>query len=498
MASTPADQWVQSTINSCASSPASYQDTIRSRADDISKLNNHATPEDLEKGDYQPGYFDEKKDFYQVTETPLPNPTPAQAKRAAMSPIILFAKASDWVNSWTPFCLVFSYFVFSVAIYTVCTDGMIAVFWFFYMTTNFYIASSTVLEAILSIIPCRDARKSISKLVATNYTFPTADELLPIIDFIIVAYLPNEKDIIMDQALYALEKIVYPRDKIRINVLYNTPKPIEPLQSELKDLEKIYPHARVISVPNSTSKADNLNYFFKLETGADIIAIYDCDHFPHPYSPRWAAERFCQDRNVQIVQGRCVVYNSDENFLTRMIAVEFDKIYAVSHPGRAVMMGFALFCGSNGYWRASLVKKLGMDESMLTEDIDSALRAFSVGAKCVHELNVVSYEQAPTNFQAFWKQRLRWAQGWTQASFKHFKLSYNKSPEGALNANRSFSQRFGIFSLLFIREWSYYLVTQYTCLVFGFFVTKFPKNPSELVKLVYFQYPISVWFFFLR
>jgi cellulose synthase/poly-beta-1,6-N-acetylglucosamine synthase-like glycosyltransferase len=375
---------------------------------------------------------------------------------------------------------------------------MIAVFWFVYMTTNFYIAGSTVLEAFMSILPCRDARRSVSKLAANDFQFPTPDDQLPFIDLLIVAYLPNEKDIIMDQALYALNKIVYPRNRICINVLYNTPKPIEPLETELKELEKQFSHCRVISVPNSKSKADNLNYFFSLNTPCDVIAIYDTDHFPHPYSPRWAAERFCQDSAVQIVQGRCIVYNSNDSLLTQLVTVEFDKIYAVSHPGRAVMMDFALFCGSNGYWKADTLRKLKMDESMLTEDIDSALRAFTIGAKCVHELNVVSYEQAPSVFSAFWKQRLRWAQGWTQASIKHLKLAWNKSPEGALNSNRSFYQRFGIFSLLFVREWSYYLVTQYTCLVAGFVITRFPRTPTELIHLIFFQYPISLWLFFVR
>jgi hypothetical protein len=81
---------------------------------------------------------------------------------------------------------------------------------------------------------------------------------------------------------------------------------------------------------------------------------------------------------------------------------------------------------------------------------------------------------------------------------KHLRLAWNKSPEGALNSNRSFSQRFGIFSLLFVREWSYYLVTQYTCLVLGFVITKFPRTPLELADLIFFQYPISMWLFFIR
>jgi cellulose synthase/poly-beta-1,6-N-acetylglucosamine synthase-like glycosyltransferase len=136
---------------------------------------------------------------------------------------------------------------------------------------------------------------------------------------------------------------------------------------------------------------------------------------------------------------------------------------------------------------------------MLTKDIDSALRAFSRGSKTVHDLNVTSYELAPTTIQAFWKQRLRWAQGWAQASLRHVKMVYNK-PRDSLHEgyHRGFTARFGVLSLLLIREASYYLVTQYTCLVLSFLITKFPRTGNELWKLVYFQYPVSQWLFIIR
>jgi cellulose synthase/poly-beta-1,6-N-acetylglucosamine synthase-like glycosyltransferase len=252
----------------------------------------------------------------------------------------------------------------------------------------------------------------------------------------------------------------------------------------------------VIKVPNSKSKADNINYYCTLNTGADVSAIFDCDHYPHPYGPRWAMERFAGNNKIDIVQGRCVVFNAEENTLTAMVAVEFDKIYAVSHPGRSAMFDFGLFCGSNGFWRTSLLKELKMDEAMLTEDIDSALRAFGHGANAVHDLNVVSFELAPVTLGAFWKQRLRWSQGWIQASIRHINLVWSRSEvEGK---TRTFTQRFGLLSLLYIRESSYYLITQYLCLVFSIVVTTFPKTGGELYRLVFFQYPIAWWLFILR
>jgi cellulose synthase/poly-beta-1,6-N-acetylglucosamine synthase-like glycosyltransferase len=225
------------------------------------------------------------------------------------------------------------------------------------MASNFYIAGNTVIEACLSLTPIEQARKAVKNAEQNNWVFPTNDKDLPMIDVMIVAYLPNEKDIIMDRTLYAVQRIVYPTDRFRISIVYNTPKPIPELQKELHDLTAIYSNLRVMQVPNSRSKADNVNYFLSLDIQTDMIAIFDCDHYPHPYGPRWAAERFCQSTAVDVVQGRCVIFNAATSFLTSMIAVEFDKIYAVSHPGRAEMWQFGLFCGSNGYCKSCMYPK---------------------------------------------------------------------------------------------------------------------------------------------
>ena len=353
-----------------------------------------------------------------------------------------------------------------------CSEQLIVMFWFFYLITNFYIAGSAALEALMSVRPCRDARVALQSVQRNNWIFPTSNQNLVFLDLLIVsrymvtdplvhihgthinqvAYLPNEAEIIMDRVHYALDEIVYPRTKIRINLVYNTPVPIEPLETQLSNLALKISHFRSIKVPGSTSKADNLNYFFSLHARSDITAIFDADHYPHPYGPRWAAERFMQDPKTDLVQGRCIIFNTTSSWLSAMISVEFDKIYAVSHPGRAALWGFGVFTGSNGYWRTPLLHKMQMDGSVLTEDIDSAMRAIGEeGAKIVHDLNVTSYELAPTTIPALWKQRLRWAQGWTQVSLHHCPLTFTKSKGG----NRNLKTRMGLLFLLIIRELSY-------------------------------------------
>lgn len=401
---------------------------------------------------------------------------------------------SDWLSDWTPPILVACYWVVCTAIFCMCSSQVIKVFYYFYMIVNLYIALCAAIESFLGLSPVRDARKAADKVDATG-SFPSDDSELPVMDMVMVAYLPNEKDIVIGQIMYALEEIVYPRDKLRINLVYNTPRPIEPCETELRQLEEEYDQLRVIKVPNSTSKADNLNYFFTLgDTGADFTGIFDTDHLPHPYNIRWAAERFVKEKTkIDIVQGRCVVYNTNESFLAKMIALEFDKIYAIAHPGRSRMFGFGLFCGSNGWWRSEVLRGLEMHGSMLTEDIDSALRAYGSGKNAVHDMNVLSYELAPNSFGAFWKQRMRWTQGWTQASIVHTSLIWTNPPNG----KRTKKERMGLVSLLFIRELSYYFVSQHTCLLLSFIITDWPHDVASLVRLIFFRYAMAEWFLFL-
>ena len=85
------------------------------------------------------------------------------------------------------------------------------------------------------------------------------------------------------------------------------------------------------------------------------------------------------------MQGHCVVRNGDASWIARMVAVEFEVIYGVSHPGRARLHGFGIFGGSNGYWRRDVFRQIRLQRSMLTEDIDSTMRSLRDGFKIVSD-----------------------------------------------------------------------------------------------------------------
>lgn len=156
-----------------------------------------------------------------VTSVEMPTPqmtTSSSLRRLSMGIQNLMARLSEWLFDWTPFVLVSTYYIASTAVYTSATEGTIKVFYFVYMAVNFYIAMCTVIEAFLGISPLREARQAAYEVDQNGSQFPTPDDKLPIIDIVIVAYLPNEQDIVKDQVCYALDELVYPRNKLRINL----------------------------------------------------------------------------------------------------------------------------------------------------------------------------------------------------------------------------------------------------------------------------------------
>ncbi len=267
---------------------------------------------------------------------------------------------------------------------------------------------------------------------------PEVDEY-PEASAIICAYLPNEASTIMDTLDCFLNQ-GYPGG-LQVILAYNTPNPM-PVEKELDRLAEQHPNLDVVRVEGSTSKAQNVNAVLHMARGA-LTGMFDADHMPRPGSFerawRWLANGY------DVVQGHCLTRNGDETWLAKMIAVEFESIYAVAHPGRAKLHRFGVFGGSNGYWKTGLLHETRMRGSMLTEDIDSSMRTVERGLKIRSDRNIVSRELGTTTFKQVWNQRLRWAQGWFQVTMMHT-LRVWRSP------GLTFRQKFGATYLLGWRE----------------------------------------------
>jgi len=244
---------------------------------------------------------------------------------------------------------------------------------------------------------------------------PESTTPMPSTTGIIAAYLPNEAPIIVDTVAHHLR--TGPPD-LELIVAYNTPMAL-PVEFELERLAAREPRLRILRVEHSRSKAENVNAALDIATG-EIVGVFDSDHHPEEgcYEQAW---RWLAD-GADAVQGRCAVRplaGSRNQFLTHVVAAEFEQMYAVGHPGRTRLHGFGLFGGSNGFWRTATLREIKLDPSALTEDIDASVRLLRTGGRIVTDPSIVSAELAPPSMRALCQQRLRWAQGWFQVRRRH-------------------------------------------------------------------------------
>ncbi|GGF47162.1 hypothetical protein GCM10011519_21510 [Marmoricola endophyticus] len=239
------------------------------------------------------------------------------------------------------------------------------------------------------------------------------DRPAPRASAVIAAYLPNEAETVLETVEHFLDQEY--EGELQVVLAYNTPVDLA-VERDLHALAAREPSLTVLRVADSTSKAQNVNAALAVATG-EFVGIFDADHQPAQGSFdrawRWIAD------GVDVVQGHCVIRNGADSALARLVAVEFEQIYAVAHPGRAAVSGFGIFGGSNGYWRSSALEQIRLRGSYLTEDIEASMRLLANGGRLVNDPGLISRELAPETPKALWRQRMRWAQGWFQVSARH-------------------------------------------------------------------------------
>ncbi|MFH5824857.1 glycosyltransferase [Georgenia sp. AZ-5] len=278
-----------------------------------------------------------------------------------------------------------------------------------------------------------------SMLAVSSAPPPPSAGSYPPASAVIAAYLPNEAGTIVE-TVRAVQRQDYP-GRFQIVLAYNSPSPL-PVERVLERMAAQDERLVLLRVPGSTSKAQNVNAALDVVDG-EIVGVFDADHHPAPgafaRAWHWLANGY------DVVQGHCVVRNGGQSWVARTVAVEFESIYSVSHPGRARMHGFAIFGGSNGYWRTPVLRTVRMRKRMLTEDIDSSMRAVLAGYRIASDRALLSYELAPTTVPHLIAQRLRWAQGWSQVSARWL-------GSGTRSRRLTVRQRLGMAHLLGWRE----------------------------------------------
>lgn len=225
---------------------------------------------------------------------------------------------------------------------------------------------------------------------------------------IICAYLPNEQDIVESTIRYFLTSVAY-RGPFRVILACNSPEPLA-IERNLRQLEKDDSRFTFLKVPHSRSKAENLNAALAM-VSSPIVGFFDADAIPE--SDCFEKAMPWLENGYDFVQGANNVQRS-HGLLGFLISIEYALKYHVSYPGRFNGFNVAYFSGSNGYWSTTVARSIGARQDAEVEDIDMAVRALISGHRLAYDHEIGCTDEAVPTPATWWKQRVRWAQGWAQ------------------------------------------------------------------------------------
>jgi cellulose synthase/poly-beta-1,6-N-acetylglucosamine synthase-like glycosyltransferase len=218
----------------------------------------------------------------------------------------------------------------------------------------------------------------------------------------------------------ALSRLDYPAAKLDIKIIL-----------EASDRETIAA-ARALRLPGMfelvvvpelapRTKPKALNYALPLARG-DYIAIYDAEDRPEPGQLRQALNAFrAGPLNLAAVQARLGVYNRFDAFLTRQFAVEYCALFDGLLPALDRLALPLPLGGTSNHFRASALKWLmAWDPFNVTEDADLGIRLARNGYRC-RMVASTTYEEAPSTYLSWLRQRTRWIKGYLQTWLVHMR-----------------------------------------------------------------------------
>jgi cellulose synthase/poly-beta-1,6-N-acetylglucosamine synthase-like glycosyltransferase len=160
--------------------------------------------------------------------------------------------------------------------------------------------------------------------------------------------------------------------------------------------------------PVLNGKSRAVNEALKVAKG-EIIGILDADSLPSLHMLSVVAGRF--QKGAHAVQVKVVPYNVRESLVSRLASIE-ELMYEYSLIGRARLGLFVRLEGTGSFLRRDVLEALGgLNESILTEDAELAVRIYSLGMKVDYASDAVIMREVPPRFSWLVRQRLRWYRG---------------------------------------------------------------------------------------
>jgi cellulose synthase/poly-beta-1,6-N-acetylglucosamine synthase-like glycosyltransferase len=169
--------------------------------------------------------------------------------------------------------------------------------------------------------------------------------------------------------------------------------------------------------PRTKPKALNIALPF---VRGKFVAVYDAEDRPEPDQLRLAIEAFTNEtRQLACVQARLTIDNSGDSWLSRLFTAEYAGLFDVFLPGLAAWRLPLPLGGSSNHFRTETLYSIGAwDPYNVTEDADLGMRLARLGYRTA-VIASSTYEEAPSRFRPWLRQRTRWFKGWMQTWLVH-------------------------------------------------------------------------------
>ncbi|MFZ2030715.1 MAG: glycosyltransferase [Vitreimonas sp.] len=218
---------------------------------------------------------------------------------------------------------------------------------------------------------------------------------------------------VVPELVAALKRLDYPSEALDVKLLVEEDD-IDTRAVALAASQA--PHIEVVIIPPSKprTKPKALNAGLALARG-DYVAVYDAEDRPHPQQLRAALAAF-EDSGGKLacVQAPLVIDNADAPWIARQFAAEYAIQFNEILPLLARLELPLPLGGSSNHFRADVLRAAGgWDPNNVTEDADLGYRLARDGYRS-DMIGPPTWEEAPIDFRAWRRQRVRWIKGHMQ------------------------------------------------------------------------------------
>jgi len=240
--------------------------------------------------------------------------------------------------------------------------------------------------------------------VANDFEWPVYSILVP---------LYREAGI-LPQLTAALQAMDYPSDKLDVHLV------LEESDIETRAAAERYSYSVVIvpeALPRTKPKA--CNYAVHSAKG-EFLVVYDAEDRPEPDQLKKSVLAFRAFPEVSCFQAHLAIDRTN-CWLQRMFALDYGMWFNALLPGLARLGAPLPLGGTSNHFRLSALLGAGLwDPFNVTEDADLGVRLARLGHK-VRLLDSVTFEEAPTAFAVWLRQRTRWMKGYMQTLLVHWR-----------------------------------------------------------------------------